>query len=106
MEPKGPARVESRLAAILAADVAGHSRLIGADEEGSLSRLKTLRAEVIAPQIAEHHGRIVKTTRDSLLCDPASAINAMGIFRRRHGREESVIKLTLVARRSPYDAYG
>ena len=51
MEPKGPARVERRLAAILAADVAGYSRLIGADEEGTLSRLKALRAEVIDPKL-------------------------------------------------------
>ena len=60
-------RATRRLAAILAADVAGYSRLIGADEEGTLSRLKVLRAEVIDPKIAEHHGRIVKTTGDGLL---------------------------------------
>ena len=52
MEPAGPARVERRLAAILAADVAGYSRLIEADEEGTLGRLKTLRAELIDPKIA------------------------------------------------------
>ena len=57
MEPKGPPRIERRLAAILAADVAGYSRLIEADEEGTLGRLKALRAEVIDPKIAEHHGR-------------------------------------------------
>jgi adenylate cyclase len=51
-----------RLAAILAADVAGYSRLMGADEEGTLDRLKAIRAEVIDPSIAEHRGRIVKTT--------------------------------------------
>ena len=61
MEPAGPARVERRLAAILAADVAGYSRLIGADEEGTLGRLKALRRELIDPKIAEHRGRIVKT---------------------------------------------
>jgi adenylate cyclase len=49
-----------RLAAILAADVAGYSRLMGADEEGTLERLKALRRELIDPQITEHHGRIVK----------------------------------------------
>jgi class 3 adenylate cyclase len=54
-----------RLAAILAADVAGYSRLMGADEEGTLARLKALRAELIDPKIAEHHGRIVKTTGDT-----------------------------------------
>jgi adenylate cyclase len=51
-----------RLAAILAADVAGYSRLMGADEEGTLERLKALRRELLDPKIAEHHGRIVKTT--------------------------------------------
>jgi adenylate cyclase len=51
-----------RLAAILAADVAGYSRLIGADEDGTLNRLRCIRAEVIDPKIAEHHGRLVKTT--------------------------------------------
>jgi adenylate cyclase len=56
-----------RLAAILAADVAGYSRLMGADEEGTLERLKALRRELVDPKIAEHHGRIVKTTGDGLL---------------------------------------
>jgi adenylate cyclase len=78
MEPVGPARVERRLAAILAADVAGYSRLIEADEEGTLSRLKTLRAEVIDPKFAAHRGRIVKTTGDGLLVEFASA--AHGVF--------------------------
>src|SRR5215471_7908663 len=77
MEPKGPARVERRLAAILAADVAEYSRLIGADEEGTLSRLKALRAEVIDPKIAGHHGRIVKTTGDGLLVEFASVVDAL-----------------------------
>jgi adenylate cyclase len=57
MEPQGPARVERRLAAILAADVAGYSRLMEADEEGTLERLKALRRELLDPKIAEHHGR-------------------------------------------------
>ena len=52
-----------RLAAILAADVAGYSRLMGADEEGTLERLKALRRELVDPKIAEHHGRIVKAHR-------------------------------------------
>jgi class 3 adenylate cyclase len=51
-----------RLAAILAADVAGYSRLMGADEEGTLEHLTALRRELLDPKIAEHHGRIVKTT--------------------------------------------
>jgi adenylate cyclase len=77
MEPAGRARVERRLAAILAADIAGYSRLMGADEEGTLRRLKALRAEVIDPTIAEHHGRIVKTTGDGLLVEFASVVDAM-----------------------------
>src|SRR5258707_7280886 len=77
MEPTGPAGVERRLAAILAADVAGYSRLIEADEEGTLSRLKALRAELIDPKIAGHHGRIVKTTGDGLLIEFASVIDAL-----------------------------
>ena len=66
-----------RLAAILAADVAGYSRLIGADEEGTLNRLRSIRAEVIDPKIAEHHGRIVKTTGDGLLVEFASVVDAL-----------------------------
>jgi adenylate cyclase len=77
MEPAGLTRVERRLAAILAADVAGYSRLIEADEEGTLSRLKALRAEVIDPKIAAHHGRIVKTTGDGLLLELASVVDAV-----------------------------
>jgi adenylate cyclase len=77
MAPAAPTRVERRLAAILAADVAGYSRLIGADEEGTLSRLKTLRAEVTDPKIAEHRGRIVKTTGDGLLVEFASVVDAL-----------------------------
>ena len=61
--------VERRLAAILAADVAGYSRLMGADEEGTLERLKALRHEVFDPKIAEHRGRIVKTTGDGMLVE-------------------------------------
>jgi adenylate cyclase len=77
MEPAGPVRVERRLAAILAADVAGYSRLIEADEEGTLSRLKALRVELIDPKIAEHRGRIVKTTGDGLLVEFASVVDAL-----------------------------
>src|SRR5215510_13972215 len=58
MEPAGRGRIERRLAAILAADVAGYSRLMGADEEGTLERLKALRHELVDPKIAEHKGRI------------------------------------------------
>ena len=70
-------RAERRLTAILAADVAGYSRLMGADEEGTLARLKTHRRELVDPKIAEHRGRIVKTTGDGMLVDFASAIDAV-----------------------------
>jgi adenylate cyclase len=66
-----------RLAAILAADVAGYSRLMGADEEGTLERLKALRRELVDPKIAEHRGRIVKTTGDGLLVEFASVVDAL-----------------------------
>jgi adenylate cyclase len=66
-----------RLAAILAADVAGYSRLMGADEEGTLERLKALRHELLDPKIAEHKGRIVKTTGDGLLVEFASVVDAV-----------------------------
>jgi TolB-like protein/class 3 adenylate cyclase/tetratricopeptide (TPR) repeat protein len=69
-------RVERRLAAILAADVAGYSRLMGVDEEGTLAALKALRRELIDPKIAEHRGRIVKTTGDGALVEFASAVDA------------------------------
>jgi adenylate cyclase len=72
-----PARVDRRLAAILAADVAGYSRLIGADEEGTLAALKAIRAELTDPKIAEHRGRIVKTTGDGLLVEFASVVDAL-----------------------------
>jgi adenylate cyclase len=70
-------RVERRLAAILAADVAGYSRLMGADEEGTLAALKVLRIELIDPKIAEHHGRIFKTTGDGLLIEFGSVVDAL-----------------------------
>ena len=73
----GRERVERRLAAILAADVAGYSRLIEADEEGTLGRLKALRDEVIDPKIAGHKGRLVKTTGDGLLVEFASVVDAV-----------------------------
>jgi len=66
-----------RLAAVLAADVAGYSRLIGADEGGTLERLRTLRRELLDPKIAEHRGRLVKTTGDGLLVEFASVVDAL-----------------------------
>jgi adenylate cyclase len=70
-------RVERKLAAILAADVAGYSRLMGADEEGTLARLKAHRRELIDPKIAEHRGRIVKTTGDGMLVEFGSVVDAL-----------------------------
>src|ERR1700693_28015 len=72
------ARVERRLAAILAADVAGYSRLMGVDEEGTLAALKACRRELIDPRIAEHRGRMVKTTGDGALVEFASVVDAVG----------------------------
>ena len=69
--------VQRRLAAILAADIVGFSRLMGLDEEGTLSRLKALRAEVVDPAIAELNGRIFKTTGDGLLAEFASVVDAV-----------------------------
>jgi adenylate cyclase len=66
-----------RLAAILAADVAGYSRLMGADEEGTHERLKALRRELVDPKIAEHHGRLVKTTGDGMLVEFPSVVDAV-----------------------------
>jgi class 3 adenylate cyclase/pimeloyl-ACP methyl ester carboxylesterase len=71
------ARVERRLAAILAADVAGYSRLMGVDEEGTLAALKACRHELVDPKVAEHRGRIVKTTGDGALVEFASAVDAV-----------------------------
>jgi adenylate cyclase len=71
------ARVERRLAAILAADVAGYSRLMGIDEEGTLAALKAVRRELIDPKIAEHRGRMVKTTGDGALVEFGSAVDAV-----------------------------
>src|ERR1700751_5543538 len=69
-------RVERRLAAILAGDVAGYSRLMGADEEGTLLRLNAHRREFLEPKIAEYRGRIVKRTGDGVLIEFASVVDA------------------------------
>ena len=69
--------MERRLAAVLAADVAGYSRLMGADEEGTLARLKAVRQSLVDPAIASHRGRIVKTTGDGMLVEFASAVDAV-----------------------------
>lgn len=70
-------RVERRLAAVLAADVAQYSRLMGLDEEGTLARLKAVRRALVDPAIASHRGRIVKTTGDGMLVEFASAVDAV-----------------------------
>src|ERR1700738_3012739 len=70
--------MQRRLAAVLAADVAGYSRLMGIDEMGTLTSLKSHRREVVDSGIAEHRGRIVKTTGDGMLVEFASAVDAAG----------------------------
>ena len=70
-------RVERRLAAVLAADIAGYSRLMGADEEGTLAGLKAVRKTIVDPTIATNRGRIVKTTGDGMLVEFASAVDAV-----------------------------
>src|SRR4030095_1679041 len=69
--------VERRLAAILAADVAGSCRLIGIDEEGTLARLKALRRTLFDPKIGQHHGRVVKNTGDGAIAECASVVDAV-----------------------------
>lgn len=69
--------MKRRLAAILTADVVGYSRLIRADEEGTIAALRALRANLIDPKIAEHHGRIVKLMGDGMLAEFASVVDAV-----------------------------
>jgi class 3 adenylate cyclase len=71
------AREQRRLAAIVSADVAGYSRLMGRDESGTLAALKALHREIVDPLIAKHNGRIVKTTGDGLLLEFASVVDAV-----------------------------
>ncbi len=66
--------MKRRPAAILTADVVGYSRLIRADEEGTIAALRALRADLIDPKIAEHHGRIVKLMGDGMLAEFASVV--------------------------------
>jgi TolB-like protein/Flp pilus assembly protein TadD len=73
----GEDRVERRLAAILAGDVAGYSRLMGANDEGTLHDLKVHRKELVDPKITEHRGRIVKTTGDGILVEFVSVVDAV-----------------------------
>ncbi len=69
--------MERRLAAILAADVVGYSRLMGVDEAGTLARLEGLKAEILDPLIAQHHGRVVKLMGDGFLVEFASVVDAV-----------------------------
>lgn len=90
--PVAADRVERRLAAILAADVAGYSRLMGADDEGILVKLKAHRSALVDPKIKEHRGRVVKTTGDEqikaierlrvqhLKRDPTDTFNAWSFY--------------------------
>ena len=71
------ARVDRRLAAIFAGDIAGYSQLMGADEQGTLRQLKSHRKELIDPKITEHRGRIVKTTGDGMLVEFVSVVDAV-----------------------------
>src|SRR5262249_47401023 len=83
-----------KLAAILAADVAGYSRLTGIDEEGTIKRLRKLRRELIKPAVSLHRGRIVKTTGDGLLIEFPSVVDAvrcaMDFPRGMYGRNTDV----------------
>jgi adenylate cyclase len=91
------ARTDRKLAAILAADVVGYSRLVGDDEAGTIARLKALRKEFIEPLIAEYHGRVVKLMGDGALVEFASAVDAVecaaaiqkGVAEREAGIEET-----------------
>jgi class 3 adenylate cyclase len=76
-DPPWPKSAERRLAAILAADVAGYSRLIGAEEEGTLAQLKAQRRALVDPKIKQRRGRIVKTTGDGMLVEFASVVGAV-----------------------------
>ena len=85
------AKVERRLAAILAADVVGYSRLMGEDEAGTLARLTAVRKELTEPPLAEHRGRVVKLMGDGVLCEFPSVVDAVAcavaIQRGMAGRE-------------------
>jgi class 3 adenylate cyclase len=81
--------VERRLAAVLAADVAGYSRLMGRDEERTLEELKTFRKTLVDPGIATHRGRIVKTTGDGILVEFASAVDAAPVQIQREMAEQN-----------------
>jgi adenylate cyclase len=72
-----PEHIERKLAAILASDIVGYSRLAGADEERTLARLRGLRSDLIDPAILVHHGRVVKRTGDGSLIEFRSVVDAV-----------------------------
>ena len=74
-------RLDRRLSAVLAADVAGYGRLVSTDEEGTIGQLKAHRALLFDPKLAEHNGRLVKTTGDGLLAEFASVVDAVRCVR-------------------------
>ena len=89
------ARVERRLAAILAADIAGYSRLMGSDEEGTLAAIKACRRELIDPKLAEHRGRIVNLRRatsrpGTLMSYPAAPASRPGAARKCSARQATI----------------
>ena len=88
-------RAERRLAAVLAADVAGYSRLMGADEEGTLAQVKAHRRELIDPKISDHRGRIVKTTGDGILIEFPSVIEAVSCAVAVQPRPRSIVALSV-----------
>jgi class 3 adenylate cyclase len=96
-----------RLAAILAADVAGYSRLMGADEEGTHERIKAHFGQLVDPKIAEHRGRTVKNTGDGLLAEFSSVVDAvrcaveiqLAMVDRAFDRSEHCVYRNLVGRR-------
>src|SRR5215472_3797310 len=90
MEQERPVRVERRLAAIVAADVAGYSRLMHNNEEATHAKLTALLAEVVTPAIAEHGGRIVKSTGDGFLAEFPSAVEAVRAAMRLQSRVNEV----------------
>lgn len=92
-------RANRPLAAILAADVAGYSRLMGVDEEGTLATLKEYRRELIDPKIAEHRGRIVKTTGDGVLVEFASAVDATRCARLKQSKRGARVAIPVGAPR-------
>src|SRR3981189_632186 len=83
--PSGTGNPARHLSAILAADVAAYSRLMGLDEEGTLERLKAHRRELTDPSVAEHKGRIVKTTGDGMLVEFPSVVDAVRCAVTIHG---------------------